>query len=224
MRRLVIGAIATSLLTTSGACTHQRIVRTQYSSQVMANVRPGSICPRGEVVGVDSSNRTADPDSAGTTEAGIHTFNYRFDADPALALKRGLQEALQAGGCHLDGSAAAANLFLRIQRIEARGDKCGMWSCPGSGAAMVAVTLTDGAGHPLLKQDISSAANMSCGMVMCNEEEASALASDVLTSTITKTVGKFAGAIAKQLARPPVAPATTPQAEPPAVIPAPPSS
>lgn len=199
-----------------GGCTHQRVVTAGYSAQVPFTVAAGSICRHGEVVGVEASNRSGDPRSAGTTAAGIHTFNYRFDADPALALRRGLEESLRAGGCRLDGS-AQANLFLQIVQIEARGEKCGMWSCPGTASVRVAVTLTDRAGHPVLKKDISAAASRTCGMVICNDEEASQLASSILSDTITKTVRAFAEAIARQLAPPPaVRPPASPQAVPPA--------
>ena len=204
MKALSFCAITMLSLTSSGACTHERLVTAGYSAQVPFKIAAGSICRHGEIVGVETSNRAADPRSAGTTAAGIHTFNYRFDADPALALKRGLEESLQAGGCRLDGS-AQANLFVQIVQIEARGEKCGMWSCPGTASARVAVTLSDRAGHPLLKKDISAAASGSCGMVICNDEEASRLASSILSDTITKTVRAFAEAIAKQLAPPPAA-------------------
>jgi hypothetical protein len=204
--RIWFGSIATLAFLSAGACTHQRVVTPNYSPQVTA-VRPASICPRGEVVSVAVVNQSPAGISAGTTHAGVHTFEYIFASDPALVLRRGLEEALRNGGCQL-GSPSAANLGVGILRIEARGLECGFFTCDGTAESMVTVTLSDGAGRPLLQQQmITSNAKRGCGMAICNEEEASAMAAQVLSDTIMKTINLFTGTIARQLAAPPTAPA-----------------
>lgn len=203
--RMLSGFVATFVLLSAGACTHQRVVSPSYSPQVTA-VRPASICPRGELVSVAVANQSPAGMSAGTTYAGPLTFNYIFASDPALVLKRGIQETLRRGGCQL-GAPSAANLGLRILRIEARGLECVLLTCDGTAESMVMVTLSDSVGRPLFQQTITSNVNRSCGGAICNEEEVSGMAAEVLSETIVKTINAFAGMIARQVAAPPTAPA-----------------
>ena len=203
--RMLSGLIATLVFLSAGACTHQRVVTPSYSPQVTA-VWPASICPRREIVSVAVVNQSPAGLSAGTTYAGPLTFKYVFASDPALVLKRGIEDTLRRGGCQL-GSPSGANLGLRVLRIEARGLECVLLTCDGTAESMVVVTLSDSAGRPLFQQTITSNVNRSCGGAICNEEEASAMAAQVLSETIVKTINVFAGTIARQVAAPPTAPA-----------------
>jgi hypothetical protein len=214
MRTTIIASMTVLSFVVASGCTHQRTVTPGYAPQgVTAGLRPGSICPTGQVVAVAAVNESPPGNSAGTTQAGIHTFEYRFGSDPVLALKRGLEQALQAGGCRV-GTPSAARLAVGILRLEAKGLPCGFTRCDGDGQSVVEVTLSDPTGKTLAHRTIMSAATKDCGMVICNDEEASQIASDVLTDTIRKTVAAFAPEIAKQLtasapATPPAAPAQT---------------
>jgi len=179
-----------------------------FSPDVAGAQSRGSICPHGEVVAVTAANRAPDGDSAGTTKAGIHTFNYRFRTDPALALKSGIEEALRRGGCRT-GTTAATNLHVAIQQIEARGLECGFASCEGKAESLLEAKLLDGAGHAVLEDTVTSSTTLDCGLVICNEKEASEMASEVLSQAISRTVDKFAKAITKQLTPQPSTPAST---------------
>jgi hypothetical protein len=191
-------------------CTHQRTVTPGYTPQIARGIQPGSICPAGQIVAVYAVNQSPDGASAGTTKAGIHTFEYSFANDPAQVLKLGLEQALQVGGCRL-GQQASANLSLGLLRLEAKGLTCGFFTCDGSGQSMVQATLADAAGRPLAQRMISSTTTKGCGMAICNETEASEIASDVLTDTIQKTVAAFAVEIKTYLAGSLPAPAPSPQ-------------
>jgi hypothetical protein len=208
MLRNFYALVALALLPCA-ACTHQVQVTPNYSPQALTAQKLGKICPGGEAVAVSASNEAADVVSAGTTEAGVHTFNYRFDSDPSLVLARGLQEALRQGGC-ASGKDAPAKLKITLRFIEARGLSCGFVSCEGKGEAIVEATLLDRDGHTLQSDTFSPTATTGCGLAICNGKEAGELASEVLTKAITDTVAAFAKAITKQLATPtaPVAPAT----------------
>jgi len=205
LMREFIGLIATLSLLAGSACVHQRTVTPGYSPQVVKAVRPASICPRGEIVSVASVNQSPEGNSAGTTHAGVHTFEYRFGTDPSLVLKRGLEDALRAGGCRTGGP-SAASLAVGILRIEARGLECGFMTCDGTGQSIVTATLSDASGRPLMQKMITATATKGCGMAICNEEEASEIANQVLSDTIAKTVNAFAETIARQLATAPAAP------------------
>jgi len=199
MRTTIVGAITVLSFVVLAGCTHQRTVTPGYAPQVVtAGVRPASICPTGQLITVVAVNQSPDGASAGTTQAGVHTFEYRFDSDPAQALKRGLEQALQAGGCRV-GSPWAASLAVGLLRLEAKGLACGFFSCDGDGQSVVEVTLSDPSGTKLAQRRIASTAAKGCGMAICNEEETSAIASDLLTDTIRKTVAAFGPEIARQL-------------------------
>jgi hypothetical protein len=184
------------LLAGAFACTHHKAVTPSYSPQVTTGLQAGSICPAGQVVAVYAVNQSPEGSSAGKTSAGVHTFLYEFASDPALALKQGLEQSLQAGGCRL-GAPAVANLVVTILRLEAKGLECGFFSCDGSGQSTVQVTLSDGARRVLLQTLVSSTSTKGCGMAVCNEAEASEIASNVLTDTIRKTIATVAGHIAR---------------------------
>jgi hypothetical protein len=198
-----------------GGCTHHMKVTPGFAPGALASQRAGGICPSGEAVSVTASNESPDGDSAGTTKAGIHTFEYRFSSDPSLALKLGLEDALRKGGCKV-GGASSASLNVVIQSIEARGLACGFVSCEGSAEAVVEASLLDSAGKKVLTDTFTSSASAGCGMTICNEKEASGMASQILTETITHTVGVFAQAITKQLAAQHAQPASGPDSVPPA--------
>lgn len=205
----IVGSLAALALFGSAACTHQMNVTPSFSPLVVAASRTGMICPHGEFIAVSAANEAADANSAGTTEAGIHTFNYRFESDPALTLKSGLEQALAAGGCRV-GGVASATLAVTIVNIEARGLSCGFFTCDGEGEALVNATLTSGDGRPLMKNTISAKTEKGCGLTICSEREASEMAEVVLSDTISRTVSAFANAIAKQLSPPPPVPAPGP--------------
>lgn len=198
-------ALAALPLLVCAACNHQVRVTPTYSPEVALQNLP-RICVPGEVVAVSARNDSPDQASAGTTEAGMHTFNYRFDSDPALILKYGLEEALRRGGC-APGSAGAATLRVALARIEARGLECGFASCEGSGESVVEATLLDEQGQALLTDTLTANATTSCGLTICNGKEASELANELLSESIKSTIAGFARAITKQLearrARPP---------------------
>lgn len=216
MRTTIVGSMTVLSIVVASGCIHQRTVTPGYAPQVVtAGLRRGSICPTGQVVFVVALNQLPPGNSAGTTEAGIHTFEYRFSSDPAQTLKRGLEQALQAGGCRV-GTPATASLAIGILRLEAKGLPCGWAGCNGDGHSVMEVSLSDPAGRKVAQHTIISAAAKDCGMVICNGEEASAVASDLLTDTIKQTVAAFGPEIARQLTAsapttPPPAPAS-PQA------------
>jgi hypothetical protein len=218
-------AIAALLLLSCGACTHNVKVTPTYSPHVLAARSPGRICPHGEAILVTAVNQSQAGQSAGTTEAGIHTFNYRFDSDPSLILKYGLEEALRQGGCGR-GPSGVATLRIALASIEARGLECGFISCEGKGESMVEVTLLDEAGRALLTDTFRSSATSDCGLAICNGKEASTLANEVLSDAIGDTIAGFAAAIKKKLAEraAPAAPAPTPDPAAPATEPASPPS
>jgi hypothetical protein len=186
--------------------------KTNATQVVTAGLRTGSICPAGQVVAVVAVSELPPGRSAGTTEAGVHTFQYRFASDPAETLKRGLEQALQAGGCRV-GAPPAARLAVDLLKIEAKGLSCGFTRCDGDGQSVVEVTLSDASGRKLAQRTILSAASNDCGIAFCNDAEASAIASDLLTDTIRKTVAALGPEIARQLrASAPVTPAPAPTA------------
>lgn len=199
----LIATLSTFSLLGGGACTHQRTVTPGYSPQIVSAVRPASICPRGEIVSVTAVNQSPEGNSAGTTHAGIHTFEYRFDSDPSQVLKRGLEDMLRSGGCRT-GNPSAATVAVGLLRIEARGLACGFMSCDGAGQSTVTATLSDASGRTLVKKTITTAATKGCGMAVCNDEEASAIATQILSETIAKTVSAFAEAITRHLLAVPV--------------------
>lgn len=205
-------ALAALLLLPCGACTHNVKVTPTYSPQVVAARSKGRICQHGEAISVAAVNQSREGQSAGTTEAGIHTFKYRFDSDPSLILKYGLEEALRQGGCGR-GPSGAATLRVALAFIEARGLECGFSSCEGKGESMVEVTLLDETGRALLTDTFLSSATTDCGLIMCNGKEASELANQILSDAISDTIEGFAEAIRKRLAEraaPATAPATAP--------------
>jgi hypothetical protein len=217
-------APAALLLLSCGACTHNVKVTPTYSPQVVAARSKGRICQHGEAISVSAVNQSREGQSAGTTEAGIHTFKYRFDSDPSLILKYGLEEALRQGGCGR-GPSGAATLRVALAFIEARGLECGFSSCEGKGESMVEVTLLDEAGRALLTDTFLSSATADCGLIMCNGKEASGLANEILSDAISDTIAGFAEAIKKQLAeRAAAATAPDPAADAPAGEPAAPPS
>lgn len=203
--RTILGATA-ALTLLAGGCTHQRTVTANYSMRAFAGVRRAGICPHGEVISVSASNQSPEGNSAGTTHAGIHTFEYRFDSDPSSVLQRGLEAALRQGGCQL-GQAPAATLAVSILKLEARGLACGFMTCDGEGLSTVSVTVSDGAGRRLLWKKLSSHATRSCGMAICNDAEASAIATEVLSETIANTISTITGTVAQQLSTPSPSPA-----------------
>lgn len=210
-------ALAALLLLSCGACTHNVKVTPTYSPQVVAARSQGRICQHGEAISVSAVNQSREGQSAGTTEAGIHTFKYRFDSDPSLILKYGLEEALRQGGCGR-GPSGAATLRVALAFIEARGLECGFSSCEGKGESMVEVTLLDESGRALLTDTFLSSATANCGLIMCNGKEASELANEILSDAISDTLAGFAEAIKKRLAEraAPAAPATAPDPAAPA--------
>src|SRR5438128_980904 len=133
-------ALALLGLLVCGACTHQMNVTPSFAPETVIHEKAGSICPHGEVVSVATANQSPGGDSAGTTKAGIHTFNYRFNSDPSLTLKAGLEAALRTGGCRT-GNAASATLQVNIAHIEARGLECGFTSCEGTAESDVEASL-----------------------------------------------------------------------------------
>jgi hypothetical protein len=211
MRTTIFGSMTVLLFVVATGCTHQRTVTPGYAPQVVATgLRRGSICPTGQVITIATVNLSGQGNSAGTTQAGVHTFEYRFGSDPAQALKSGLEQALQAGGCRV-GVPSAAKLAVGLLRIEAKGLSCGFSRCDGDGQSVVEVTLSDPSGRKLAQRTIISAAAKDCGMVICNEQETSEIASDLLTDTIRKTVAAFGPEIARQLT---ASAATTPSPVP----------
>lgn len=191
-----------ALLLACDACTHQMKVTPSFAPETVIHQKPGSICPRGEVVAVSTANKAPDGDSAGTTKAGIHTFNYRFDSDPSQTLKLGLEAALRVGGCRA-GSAAAATLQVSIARIEARGLECGFASCEGTAESEVEATLLGRDGRRVFLDNFTSHASAGCGMMICNEKEASAMAREILSEVLALTIDGVADAIRKELASSP---------------------
>lgn len=199
--RKTFGVIATWTLLAL-ACTHQRTVTPNYSVQAFASISRGGICPHGEVISVSATNQSPEANSAGTTHAGIHTFEYRFDSDPSSVLQRGLEAALRQGGCQL-GPSPAASLVVALLTMEARGLSCGFATCTGEGKSNVSVTVSDGTGRRLLWKKITSHATRSCGMTICNDSEASDIAAEVLNATIAQTIAAISGTLAHQLSGPP---------------------
>jgi hypothetical protein len=180
-------ALAALVLLSCGACTHNVKVTPTYSPQAVAARSRGRICQHGEAISVSAVNQSREGQNAGTTEAGIHTFNYRFDSDPSLILKYGLEEALRQGGCTRSPS-GVATLQVALAFIEARGLECGFTSCEGKGESMVEVTLRDEAGHALLTDTFSSNASAECGLAMCNGKEVSGLTNELLSDAIGDTI------------------------------------
>lgn len=193
------------------ACTHQMRVTPTFSPDLAAAQRRGVICPRGEVISVAAVNQASDPASAGTTKAGVHTFNYRFQSDPALAVKAGIEDALRRGGCRL-GPPGATNLQAAIKEIEARGLECGFASCEGQASSLIEARLLDSAGHVIFQDSFTSNSSPSCGLGICNEREASDMTNQVLSASISRLADSFATVIRKQAFTQPSTPGSQPGA------------
>jgi hypothetical protein len=215
----ILKLVAALSIFAAAACTHQGVLTPTFSPQSVSGVRAGSICPAGQVVAVSTTNRSPEGNSAGTTEAGVHTFKYRFASDPALVLQQGIEHGLQAGGCKL-GSPSEAGLSIELLKVESKSLACGFVTCDGEGQSVIQVTLSDRGGRPVLQELITSATTKGCGMIICNEEEVSEIASTLLNDAITKTLGTFGTAIAKHLAAPPPAESPAKVSEPPELTPA----
>jgi hypothetical protein len=78
-------------------------------------------------------------------------------------------------------------------------------SCDGEGQAMINATVSDGAGKPITQKMITAHATQSCGMAICNEAEASEIASEVLSDAIAKTIASITETVARQLSTAPPA-------------------
>lgn len=169
-----------------------------FSPDLPAAQRRGVICPRGEAVSVSATSFSSDATDAGTTKAGVHTFNYRFLSDPALVVRAGIEDALRRGGCRV-GTPATASLSAVVEQIEARGLECGFTSCSGVASSVIDVKLADQSGKLILRDSVTSESAPDCGMTICNEREASEMANEVLSTGVSRVLDKFAGAIRKQV-------------------------
>lgn len=195
-RRLLAAPIVVLAITgLTVGCTHEYEITPTFQRS-LAGLPKQTVCAQGESLEISVLNQSPNPRDAGQVTGGIHTFNHHFVRDPAQALQEGLTAALQEGHCTF-ASPAAADLRVVLVNMDAHGEACGFVTCDGTASASVSVTLKDASGQVLSQQVVSTAANDSCGMTFCSEEETSALA----TRAISEAVGKAMAVIGSGLAR-----------------------
>ena len=192
--------LALALVAFVAGCTHEYQITPRFQRK-LAGIPDGPVCARGESLAVSVTNASGQPLDAGTTAAGIHTFNHHFTGDPALVLAEGLKEALQEGRCGT-ASPGTAELHVVLVRMEAHGQPCGFISCDGVAETAVSVTLQDSKGRVLSQQDVSTSATDGCGMSFCSEEETSEISTHALSEAVGKTVAVISATLAKRPTEP----------------------